>query len=116
MNHLNVSGATYRYRHIFAQQNVYGVSFLPAFDPSVPNKSINISTRGTENLNLNAIGSGNLICYVSGTSRMIVNNNNVSINSSLNVSGATILNNRVSCLSTSNVVGDTIHPVYQYSQ
>ena len=79
-NNVNVSGSTYFYGHLFAQQNIYGRSLLPAFDPANPNLSLSLSTRGTGILNFN----------VSGMSRMIINNNNTSINTSLNVSGRTI--------------------------
>jgi hypothetical protein len=59
LNNLNVSGSSYFFGHIFGQQNIYGVSFLPQFDPLLPNRAINISTRGTGNVNLNAVGNGN---------------------------------------------------------
>ena len=97
LNNLNASGSSYFFGHIFGQQNIYGVSFIPAADPQQPNRSITISTRGTGNLNLNAVGNGALICNVSGTSRMIINNNNVSINSSLNVSGPITLRSSIFC-------------------
>ena len=82
-NNLNVSGASYFYGHAFAQQNIYCQSLLPAYDPVAPNKSLILNTRGYGNLYLNA----------SGINIILLNNNNTSINSSLNVSGATILNN-----------------------
>jgi hypothetical protein len=91
LNNLNVSGSSYFYGHIYAQQSVYGQVFQPSNDVLIPNKSINVITRGTGNVNLNAVGNGALICNVSGTSRMIINNNSTSINSSLNVSGTTTL-------------------------
>jgi hypothetical protein len=58
LNNLHVSGAAFCYGHLFPHQNVYGISFFTQFDPLVPNKSINTSTRGNGNLNLNAVGSG----------------------------------------------------------
>ncbi len=39
---------------------------------------------------------------------MIINRNNTSIMSSLNVSGMTLLNNATTCLSSLNVVGNII--------
>ena len=59
------------------------MSFLPQFDPSLPNRSISISNRGTGHVNLNAVGNGALICNVSGTSRMIINNNSTKRSTSL---------------------------------
>ena len=60
---------------------------MPEFEASNPNKPITVSTRGTENLNLNAAGSGALVCNISETRRMIINHNSTSINTSLNESG-----------------------------
>ena len=94
-NNLNVSGSTYCYGHLFAQQNIYGQNLIPSYDPLVPNKSLNLNTRGIENLNFN----------VSGMSRMIINNHNTGINTSLNVSGVTILNGNATIASSLNVSG-----------
>ena len=44
-NNVNISGSTYFYGHIFAQQNIYGTSISPQFNPSVPNIALNVNTR-----------------------------------------------------------------------
>ena len=100
LNNLNVSGSSYFFGNRFGQQNIYGVAFLPQFDPSLSNRSINISTRGTGNVNLNAVGNGSLICNISGTSRMIMNYNSVCINSLFHVSGSATLNHSTTLVSS----------------
>ena len=67
---------------------VYHFYHMIQSDPLLPNRSINISTRETGNVNINAEGNGFLICNVSGTSRMIINHYSTSINYSLNVSAS----------------------------
>jgi hypothetical protein len=49
-NNLNVSGATYCYGHLFVQQNVYVQNSIPSYDPLVPNRALNLNSRGTGNL------------------------------------------------------------------
>ena len=104
LNNLNVSGITYFNDLVFAQSNLYTQSILPGFDPAIPNKSIIINTRGSGSINL----------LTSSISTIIINRNNTSIMSSLNVSGSTTLNNSTTINSSLNVVGDIIHQVYQY--
>ena len=57
LNNLNVSGSSYCYGHLYAQQNLYCRSMAPAFNPSIPNIGVNISTRGNEGIYLNASGT-----------------------------------------------------------
>ncbi len=106
---LNVSGATYCYGHLFAQQwqNVYGQGFFASIWLSLTKQS-KTYIQEEQDIEIYAVGGGALICNVSRTSRMMINNNNnVSIDSSLNVSGATTLNNNTSIDSLLNVSGST---------
>ena len=98
LNNLNVSGTSYFNGLLFAQSNLYAQSILPAFDVATPNKSIKIDTRGLGNINL----------QTSGISTIIIDRNNTSIMSSLNVSGTTKLNGGTTCMSSLNVSGVTI--------
>jgi hypothetical protein len=96
LNNLNLSGTTYFYGHLFSQQNLYTQSIIPSFDAAIPNKAISINTRGLGNINL----------LTSSISTIIINRNNTSIMSSLNVSGPTTLNNATTINSSLNVVGN----------
>jgi len=108
LNNLNVSGSSYCYGHLYAQQNFYCRSMAPAFSLSIPNIGVNISTRGNEGIYLNASGTNILTSKFNNTSinSSLNVSGNSNLNSSLNVSGATTLNNSTTCLSTLNVVGD----------
>ncbi len=99
-NNVNVSGSTYYYGHLFAQQYIYGQNSIPSYhssyDSLVLNKSLKLNTRGNGNINFN----------VSGTSKIIINYNDFSLLSSLTVSGFTTLNNNSTLISSLNVSGN----------
>ena len=109
---LNVSGisnlsTTTINGHFFALQNIYGQLFQPSFDVAVPNKALNLNTRGNGNLNLNSFG-GKINFYISGLNIISMANNATTCMSSVNISGITTLNNNVTLGSTLNVSGITI--------
>ena len=83
MNKFNVNGALFcnsinstttiilrHYLHNNIYIYIYRQNLIPSYDYLVPNRSLNLNTWGNGNYNFN----------VSGISRMIINNNNTSIN------------------------------------